>query len=588
MEKSERIDLLARPIPMKLLLLAALAVHLPMMMMKLPLKTYDTTLHILFASHYLHHWFNPWNPKWYAGFSQTTYPPLTHQWIALVSPIFGLDYGYMVVQLAGILLLVVGIYRYSLIWVNPRAASIAALATVFLGAESFLVYNAGQLATTCSAPIYLLALPFLYAWVRYGGWQNFVKTAALLTAAAAAHHATLVFASLIFAIPVLVQAWRDREESDALTGAKFAWRTTTIVLTVAVTVTLVLLPFWIWLLRYPITQTPINHPSRANYILSPNWSVTYFFVPYGALILALPFIFLRGSTNVRLRPLLVGFWLTFLLGLGGTTPVGYYLLGRAFEVLTYERFSYWASLMALPFVGILVDDAVRRFRMKAAVPIFALAAATCAVAAAYTHYVPVMEGDFTVRPVAAWLNRDGHYRYRYITLGFGSYQIARLAMFTRANSVDGSWNSGRQLPELMMYGGAELTSSRYYGEGGMDALRAILRHADRYGLKWVFSFDHDYDALLYFAGWTRVGSLEDNTITIWSKNNVPPATPRLSPQIPPLWQDIMWGTLPFGSSILAILVLLIPEKKKREQELQGSDDQWIVPEEALSERRVVL
>jgi len=50
-------------------------VHAPLLLMKLPLKSYDTNFHIFFASHYAHHWFDPWNPKWYAGFSQTTYPP---------------------------------------------------------------------------------------------------------------------------------------------------------------------------------------------------------------------------------------------------------------------------------------------------------------------------------------------------------------------------------------------------------------------------------------------------------------------------------------------------------------------------------
>lgn len=587
MEKSQSIYSSARPIPVKLLLLAALAVHLPLMMMKLPLKTYDTNLHILFASHYLHHWFDPWNPKWYAGFSQTTYPPLTHQWIAALSPIFGLVYGYMAVQLIGILLLVVGVYRYSLLWVSPRAASIAALASVFLGAENFLVYNAGQLATTCSAPIYLIALPYLYQWVRHGGWRSFVKGVAVFTAASAAHHVTIIFGSLLFAVPVLALAWRDRQKGEELTGRQFTLRTVAIVLTVAATVTIVLLPYWIALIRYPITQTPIPHASRDNYILSPMSSVTYFLVPYGAMILALPFIFLRGSANLRLRPLLLGFWLTFLFGLGGTTPVGYYLLGRAFEILTFERFSYWASLMALPIVGLLIADFVRRFRAAAAGGVFVLAAFTCAIAASYTHYVPVQDADFNVEPIAAWLNRDGHYQYRYITLGFGNL-ISRLAMLTKAGSLDGQWNSGRQLPELMMYGGAELTASKYYGQEGMDSLRAVLRHANRYGLKWVFSYDHDYDPLLYFAGWTQAGSLNDNTITIWSKNNVPPATPRPSAQIPPVWQDLMWGTLPFGSSILAILVLLILREKKRDQDFSDSEEEWIVPDETLSERRMAL
>ncbi len=76
--------------------------------MKLPLKSYDTNFHIFFASHYVHHWFDPWNSKWYAGFSQTTYPPLPQQWLALVSYVTGLDMAYMVVQFVAILLLTLG------------------------------------------------------------------------------------------------------------------------------------------------------------------------------------------------------------------------------------------------------------------------------------------------------------------------------------------------------------------------------------------------------------------------------------------------------------------------------------------------
>ena len=100
-------------------LLAAAAVHLPLLLMKLPLKSYDTNFHIFFASHYLHHWFDPWNAKWYAGFSQTTYPPLPQQWTALLSNVFGLDLAYMAVQFVAILLLVVGVYRFSRFWVSP-------------------------------------------------------------------------------------------------------------------------------------------------------------------------------------------------------------------------------------------------------------------------------------------------------------------------------------------------------------------------------------------------------------------------------------------------------------------------------------
>jgi hypothetical protein len=135
-------------------------------------------------------------------------------------------------------------------------------------------------------------------------------------------------------------------------------------------------------------------------------------------------------------------------------------------------------------------------------------------------------------------------------------------MLTNASSVDGEWNSGRLLPELTHYGAGALTSSKYFGQAGLDALRAMLGHADYYGLKWVFVRDHYYDPLLSFAGWRPVDSLEDKTITVWSKDNVPPATPMNAPQVPPHWQGLMWGILPFGSSLLAILVLFIPDKAR--------------------------
>ncbi len=582
MQKSNSLEPSQRPIPISVLLLAALAVHLPLLLMKLPLKSYDTNFHIFFASHYVHHWFDPWNAKWYAGFSQTTYPPLPQQWVALVSRVFGLDMAYMAVQLAAILLLVVGVYRFSRLWVSPRAASIAALASVFLGSESFLVYSAGQLGTTSAAPIYLNALPFLYEWLRYGKVSSFFKASILFVAAAAAHHATLLFGSIFFAVPVLVLAFLDREGEEKESTSAFVGRTVTIALIVGSAIAIVLLPFWIALIHNPVTQTPIPHPSRANYILSPQWGLNYFIVPYGALILALPYIFIRGSMIARLRPLLFGFWVAFLVGLGGTTPVGHLLLGRAFDVLTMERFSYWATLLALPFVGLLATELINRYRTSAIVGLAVLSILSCAIAVAWATYRPADGEDFKVDSVASWLNRDGHDQYRYITLGFGN-KISRLAMMTDAGSVDGEWNSGRMLPELTRYGGGALTSSKYFGKPGLDALRAMLMHADRYGLKWVIVRDHYYDPLLSFAGWRPVDYLEDQTITVWGKDGVPPATPVNAPQIPPHWQGLMWGILPFGSSVLAILVVLLPEKKRDEMRTAHS----IVPEEELVARGMV-
>src|SRR5436305_1326124 len=255
----------SRPIPLLAIVLVALAVHGPLLLMQLPSGSFDANFHIFLASHYAHHWFNPWNEKWFAGFSQTTYPPLTHQWIALVSTIAGLKMAYMIVQLLGVLLLPVGVFRFARIWVNERAASYAALGSVFLGSLAFLVYQAGQLATVTSAALYLNALPYFYEWSTEKSGRALLKGVAVSLAAAAAHHVTLIFGTVLFAGPVLCVACLDSRDgrTRGATGT-VAGRAIAFAVVVAIGVGVVLLPYWMTLIEHPIHQIPIPHDSRNN------------------------------------------------------------------------------------------------------------------------------------------------------------------------------------------------------------------------------------------------------------------------------------------------------------------------------------
>ena len=84
--------------PPSLIVLCALAFHGPLLMMQVPANSFDANFHMSMASHYAHDWFDPWNEKAFAGFSQTTYPPLTHQWTTIFSHLIGLTNAYMLVQ----------------------------------------------------------------------------------------------------------------------------------------------------------------------------------------------------------------------------------------------------------------------------------------------------------------------------------------------------------------------------------------------------------------------------------------------------------------------------------------------------------
>src|SRR5262249_6057489 len=150
------------------------------------------------------------------------------------------------------------------------------------------------------------------------------------------------------------------------------------------------------LYKNPITQMPIPHGSRDNYILHPASGLNFWIIPMGALILALPWIFTRGLSNRRLRPLFFGWYLTAILGLGGTTPVARLLLGRAFDVLTFERFTFWATLMALPIVGTLASELIERFERRAVILLWIAAIATFSMAVAWIVFRPINVSPFKV------------------------------------------------------------------------------------------------------------------------------------------------------------------------------------------------
>ena len=559
-----------RAIPLLLIVLLALAVHGPLLLMQLPANSYDATTHIFFAGHYANHWFSPWNEKWFGGFSQTTYPPLTHQWIALFSHIFGLTGAYMFVQLIVILLLPVGMYRYAKLWVPEREASYAALGTVFLGSLAMLVYQSGQLPTITAAALTLNALPYFYRWSRDGGMMQLLKGAAISMAGAAAHHVTFLFGAILFALPVLWLCFLDRREdsqnsSSASAVLARAMAFGAIILGAAI---FVLLPYFISLRQNPINQLPIPHGSRDNYLLNLHSGMNFWIIPMGALILAIPYILIKGSAERRLRPLLFGWYLTTLLGLGGTTPVGRLLLGRAYEVLTFERFTFWATLMALPFVGLLAAWMIDHWGRRAVVLLGAAAVYSCAMSVAWVVFNPINSGDFRVQPVIDFLNREEHAKYRYITLGFGN-QFAKVSTYANAGSLDGDYNSARLLPELTAYGAGQLYNSKYYGTAGMEALRAILKHSDQYGLRYIFVRDRYYEPLLAFAGWRQAETYDNGATSLWTKDDVPPAKHiDFGNAVPPAWQGVMWGLVPVGSSLFAIFVVLLPDRRRYPETLE--------------------
>jgi hypothetical protein len=284
-----------RAIPLGLIVTCALVFHGPLLMMQYPSNSFDAHFHMSMAQHYAQHWFDPWNEKALGGFSQTTYPPLLHQWIAILSHVVGLSYAFMLVMGSMLILLPVAVYRYAKLWLCELAASYGALYSIFLGSLAIITYESGQIGTVSATTLFLLAIPTAYQYVLAGATKDLILGLALCCTAAGAQHATLLFGTPFFILPTIWLVLREYRESNPESSvATLAKRMVTFTSLASVGIIVELLPYFLALLKSPIEQIPIPHMSRANFLLQPRWDLHYWLMPVGLVALALPYIFYKG------------------------------------------------------------------------------------------------------------------------------------------------------------------------------------------------------------------------------------------------------------------------------------------------------
>jgi len=346
---------------------------------------------------------------------------------------------------------------------------------------------------------------------------------------------------------------------------------------IMLTVTMIF-PYWYWSSTDPITQVSIPHGSRASFIENPNLGLVFFIIPWGIMLLFLPAIF---SRVLQKRNLFLGlsFCLLFVLGTGGTTPIPKMLLGEnAFNILTLDRFTFWASIIAIPFFAdvlrSLVEGNLAQFittKLSKSVHRIAIFGTLIAMLLIdglvinLANFRPLQPDNIDIKPISNFLSRDGHDRWRYMTLGFGD-QMAWLSANTNALSLDGNYHSARRLPEMTTRAVERIENSKYLGDEGLGALRQFLTLPEKFNLKYIFSNDKFYEPVLFFYGWTKLKPLENN-IDIWERKDVPPLPSILPKKTIPKMQRLMWGILPIGSLCLAFFLNILFRGVRNEDRL---------------------
>lgn len=540
--------------------------------------TYDALIHLFFADHYTTSWFEPWNYKWYTGFTVMSYPPLVHQSIAALSVIGGLKFGMFAVALISVVLFITGVYRFSLlISANRTVAGYAAILAVFSSSFVETLHIFGQLPSIIGISVLMHALPEIYLWLKTGKKWYLATSLSLIAVTVTSHHVTPIFGMIFFIFPLIGMVIMDvsREQVDSMKAVNFKLflntffklfkRIITFGLSSLIIIIGCILPYWINSKNNPITQVPIPHGSRDNFLEITSSGLVFFLIPWGVLLLLLPYIFYRYYSK---RYLFFGLSITilFILGTGGTTPIPRLILGEtAFNILTLDRFTLWASIMSLPLFGeftyrFVEGDLKTLIQHKFGAVYHRITGGILAslflfmtiFTMSLSYFKPSQPQKIKMLPIINFLNQDQHDQWRYMTLGFGD-QMAWLAAQTNALSVDGNYHSARRLPELTTRPIERLENSKFKGVEGIGSLQQFLTTPEKYNFKYIFSNDKFYDPILYYCGWQRLQQLE-NGIMVWEKLNVPPLSSILPKEDVRTWQKVLWGIIPLLTVLIAFII----------------------------------
>jgi hypothetical protein len=541
-------------------------------------NTYDALIHMFFGNHYATSWFEPWNYSWYTGFTVMGYPPLVHQAIGMLSYIGGLKFGMFTVAIIGIILFITGVFRYTvLITGNRTVAGYAAIVAILSSSFVETLHIFGQLPSIIGVSVLMHAMPEIYLYIKTGRWKYFFTSLSLIAVTVCSHHVTPLFGMVFFISPLIGMVIMDasREQVNSYKEIKFKLFFNTflslfkrIVLFCGSAVFLIvfcILPYWINSKANPITQVPIPHGSRDNFLEVTSSGLMFFLIPWGILLFILPYIFYRYYSK---RYIFFGLSITLLtiLGTGGTTPIPLKILGEnAFNILTLDRFTLWASIMSLPIFGEFVYRLVEG-DLKIALQnkfgtvyhriLGGLFAGSFLLITIFTitlgYFRPLQPDKINFLPIVNFLNQDQHDQWRFLPLGFGD-QMALLSTQTKAMTVDGNYHSARRLPELTTRAVERLENSKFRGVEGIGSLQQFLTVPEKYNLKYVFSNDKFYDPILYFCGWHRLTQLE-NGIMVWEKLNVQPLSKILPKDEVSIVLKLMWGIIPMLTVLIAFIL----------------------------------
>jgi len=485
---------------------------------------FDMHAHLFFSKHYKENWFYLKDQKLSAGLDLSTYPPLVHQIIALLSFNFPLEVSYYIILIIFWVLLSYSSTKFFLSYLKVKDEKFW-LTYLFIFFSSGILVTAfvfGQLTTIVGLAFGFTSLYYFSEFLKNGSLKSSLKNIVLsllsLSLVAFSHNLSFLLIGLFYFFIVIFE-WKTLSK-----------RSKQLILPLACTILLILAIYYPSLTRgfagslVPLKE--VSHWSRYPFISSINFERWLSIYGISISMLTLPLFLILSKTKrwKRFLKLYLIAIVFFLLGLGRVTPLTKIFLGLEYW-LTYERFSLVSSIILTSFFALFIPTEVsfKKRKLNFLPIIFLILFVGINLEWLYHSHTlffgsPVKTQNNKRQEITSYVlsflnNVSSNYRYQ--TFGYGR-PIGEIYLYSKLPTLDTDYFTGRTIDWIKDSGIDEIDQTK-----DKNFLDTFMNHTNEYAIKYILTFNDFYHQYMKLYSWKLLESkkFDGKSVMIWENPN---------------------------------------------------------------------
>jgi MFS family permease len=508
--------------------------------------------HLFFAQRYKENWFSLTDQNSALDFS--TYPPLAHQIIALLSFVFPLKVSYYIVLIIFWILLSYFSTKFffNYLKVKDEKFWLTYLFIFFSSGILVTVFVFGQLTTIVGLAFGFISLYYFSEFLKKGSLKNAFLSLLSLSLSAFSHNFSFLLIGLFYFFIVIFE-WRTLLK-----------RSKQFILPLACAIFLILVIYYPSLTKlFSTSLVPskeVPHWSRYPFISSINFERWLSIYGISIFMLALPLFLILSKTKrwKRFLKLYLIAIIFFLLGLGRVTPLTKIFLGLEYW-LTYERFSLVSSIILTSFFALFIPTKVsfKKRKLNFLPIIFLILFVGINLEWLYHSHTlffgnPVKTQDNKRQEITSYVlsflnNVSSDYRYQ--TFGYGR-PIGEIYLYSKLPTLDTDYFTGRTIHWIKDSGIDEIDQTK-----DKNFLDTFMNHTNEYSVKYILTFNDFYHQYMKLYSWKLLESrsFDGKSVMIWENPNKVKEISLKKEEIGVF--NYVWGILPL-TTLFTFLILL--------------------------------